>query len=156
MNKLLSAGLIAASLAFSGGAIADEGYEGKSGGKALYMQEALSKLPAEKAKAFRDTLTQAREQNKPQLAEIRKLRDEQRALIAAPKFDTAAYLAKSAEMDKIHATMRGNLSQAFANAIGKLSPEERKALAEGMERAKEKRRAKWEARKAEGSKAAAQ
>jgi len=97
MRKLLTTTALVLSLASAGVASANtDGHKGHHDGPP-FMQEALAKLPADKAAAFRDTMKQSREQNKGSFEQLHKLHKEMQAILTASSFDKNAYLAKSAE-----------------------------------------------------------
>jgi uncharacterized membrane protein len=128
MNKLLPIALII-SMAASGMAYAQD--DAKSyGSKSL--KEALAKLPEAKATAFRDAMAQARKNNDGMKDQMKKQRGELNAIMTAPTFDKAAYIAKSAELQASKDKMHANMSEAFANAVAGLSQDERKQLADAM------------------------
>lgn len=114
--------------------------EGKSDGKSSskFMEKALEKLPEQKAAEFRATMKQAYEKNEPLNAKIKTQKEEMRAILSAPSFDKAAYVAKSKSIDTLKMQMYGVRSEAFANAAANLSQEERTILAESMSRKRKK------------------
>jgi uncharacterized membrane protein len=95
-----------------------------------HRDEVLAQLPPEKSKLYRETMKKAYEEKNDIVREqIHKVQDESDALLTAAKFDKAAFLAKNAELDKLHAESRTNLNQAFASVAEQCSQDERKILA---------------------------
>jgi uncharacterized membrane protein len=98
---------------------------GKTGKKAA---AGANKIAPEKVKLYRDALQAAGTKNAAVQTQIKKLRDEVTAIIAAEKFDTEAYVAKNAEIDKLNVQMRSNVTEATAGALAKFTPAERKVV----------------------------
>lgn len=99
------------------------------------MEAVLEKLPPEKAEAFKATLKASREANKDKREGVKKLHDELAAIVTAPTFDKAAFLAKHKEIDAARAEMSDTRHAAMAEALSKLSQDERKTVSEGMKKA---------------------
>lgn len=130
LHTLLSTAALATALTISGAALAND--TGAAGaGKAPHhrFEEALSKLPAAKQKLVKDAMDKAKAENKELWMQGKKLRDEQKAILTAEKFDKAAYLAKSKELNDLRDKMSANRTEAFASVAGQLTPEERLSLA---------------------------
>lgn len=133
MKALLSTTAMITLLTVSSVAFADSDSHGKDGkGEHPFMEEALSKLPEKDAATFRDTMKQSHEKDKDLFEKSHKMHEELHALLAADTFDKAAYVAKSKELAKIHATMHDHMTEAFATAVSKLPPDERKILADNI------------------------
>ena len=64
--------------------------------------------------------------------QMKKLRDELNAIMIAPTFDKASYIAKSSELQATKDKMHANMREAFANAVAALSQDERAQLADAM------------------------
>jgi uncharacterized membrane protein len=118
-------------LALPAAAMANEGAE-HHGGPPSFMEDAMAKLPADKAAAFKDTMKKQHEKDKDIFVKLHQLHEDMNKLLIAPKFDKAAYLAKASEIEKEQETMHANMSAAFATAVSTLSQDERKVLAENM------------------------
>ena len=131
MKRLLSTTALILSLSLSGMAYAYNGADGKEGHHG-FMQGALSKLPQDKAEAFRNTLKQAREKNTATHEQMKKLHDQLYTIMAAPTFDKKAYLAKNAEIQGLKEKMQKTRSAAFAMALGNLTQEERTSVADSF------------------------
>ncbi|MCB2082135.1 MAG: periplasmic heavy metal sensor [Hyphomicrobiales bacterium] len=95
-----------------------------------HRQEALSKLPEEKAQLIRDTLKGLREGRREGRDEGKKLHDELRDILTAPEFDKTAFLAKSDEIHAFMGSMHQEHQKAIADLAAQLNAEERKVLAE--------------------------
>jgi uncharacterized membrane protein len=93
-------------------------------------EAAFAQLPAEKGKLYKDALQQINAKNQPLHEQLDKTRDEMKAIMLAEKFDKAAYVAKSAEMDKLYGQMRANSVEAIASVAAQFTPAERKILEE--------------------------
>lgn len=130
MKKLLTTTALVLSLTFSGMALAyDGGDKGEHGG---FMKEAFSKLPQDKAEAFRNTLKESREKNKASHEQIKKLHDELYTIMTAPTFDKKAYLAKSGEIQALKDKMHKAKTAAFATGLSNLTQEERTSVADSL------------------------
>jgi uncharacterized membrane protein len=133
MKNLLTTTALVMSLALGGAAFAhDSGDHDMQGwDKPPHeMQDALAKLPPEKAKLIHEAMKQSHEKNKALYGQVRKLHDEKTALLTAPKFDKDAFLAKTKELRATQDKMKENMAEAFASTAAKLTPDERKVLAE--------------------------
>jgi uncharacterized membrane protein len=130
MKKLLSTGVLALSITFSGAAQAHMDWYGKEGQdeKPSYMENALSKLPPQKASDFRDTMKESDEENKNSQEQVYRLHNDLHAILTAPVFDRNAFLAKRADLQKLHEKMEENRADAFAAAVSDLSQAERVTL----------------------------
>ena len=102
MKKLLSTAVMIISLSVSGMAYADDHWD-KKGEHGKFLEEALAKLPEKDAAAFRETIKSAHEQEKASYEQTKKLHEELHAIVIAEKFDKAAYLAKSEEIQTLRA-----------------------------------------------------
>ncbi len=122
---------LALSLALSGAAYAETPAD-KGMKKAQHMEKGAPALPDDKAKLFRESMEKARTQNAGLMEKARALREEQKALLTAEKFDKAAYLAKSKEIGAVYTTISQNKHEAFASVAAQFTPEERKALAKSF------------------------
>lgn len=131
MKYLLSTTALALTLAFSGMAYAEPG-PGHDGPPPPPFEEALKKLPDKDAAAFRDTMKASHEKDKATFEQMHKLHGELKAIITADTFDKNAFIAKNKQLDALHDKLHVNMTEALANAISKLPPDERKTFAEAM------------------------
>jgi transcription termination factor NusB len=92
------------------------------------LKQDSSGLPIEKAKLYNEIMQKAIESNKDLRAQIHKAHDEADAIMTAEKFDKAAFLAKSAELDGLYAKQRAVMNDAFVSIMEKFSQEDRKTL----------------------------
>jgi uncharacterized membrane protein len=129
LPMMLSTAILAGSLTLSGAALAND--TAADAGKAPHhrFEEAISKLPAAKQKLVHDAMEKSKAENKELWTKGRQLREEQKSILTAEKFDKGAYLAKSKEIEDLHDKMAQNRSEAFASIAGQLTPEERVSLA---------------------------
>jgi len=142
MKKLLTATLVAFTMAFSGAAIAHSEWYGKEGQDetSAYMDHALSRLPAQKAADFRETMKNAREENKDLEEKVHGLHGDLHTILTAPDFDKKAFLEKRTEIQQLHDQMEANRTEAFASAVSELSQKERVALTRSLDHAKKHHR----------------
>lgn len=135
MKNLLSTTLLMSIIAFSGAASAHSEWYGKEGQdeKPSYMESALSRLPAKDAAEFRKTMKESREENKDLQERVYRLHGDLHAILTAPDFDKNAFLAKRAELQKLHGEMEENRTKAFAFAVSDLSQKERVTLTRGLD-----------------------
>jgi len=110
-----------------------------------FLENAISSLPSDQAEDFRDTLQQAHEDNKDLYDQARDLRKEMHDILIADEFDKDAFLAKSAQLRKVHDTIGANLDDAFADASAELSVKDRQTLASAMEQEHKMNKAKKKA-----------
>lgn len=142
MKKLLSTGMLAFTITLSGAALAHTDWYGKEGQdeKPSYMENALSKLPTQKAADFRNTMVESDEENKDAQEQIYRLHSDLHAILTAPVFDKKAFLAKRADLQKLHGKIEENKAEAFAAAASELSQTERTTLARDLHRGKNQSR----------------
>ena len=96
------------------------------------MDDRLSSLPPEKAELVRKGMQKTREANKPRAEQMKTLRDEQRALMKAEKFDRAAYLEKAKKISDLRQASEMQRAENIAETASKLNAQERASLAEGF------------------------
>src|SRR5690348_7714875 len=108
IHQLLPTAALVASLALSGAAIANEPAADGAKKHHARFEETLAKLPEAKQKLFREAVEKTKAQNKDLWAQGKKLREEQKAILMAEKFDKAAYLAKAKEIDDLRDKMDSN------------------------------------------------
>ncbi|MBE0427467.1 MAG: periplasmic heavy metal sensor [Nitrospirae bacterium] len=97
-------------------------------------RELAVKLPPEKEKFFLDTMEKVHLENRKIRKQLREARERIFSILTAPQFDEASY---QSEVEKLH-ELRGLMMQKLSNATKELakqfSQEERKALAEHLNR----------------------
>jgi uncharacterized membrane protein len=91
-------------------------------------EKLLSELPPEKAKLFKETLSQSRSKNTALRAQIDKLEQDVATIMVAESFDKASYLAKNTEISKLYNEMKKNSSEAIASVAEKFTQADRKVL----------------------------
>lgn len=130
MKKLLAASALA--LVLSAPMALHAAPDGPPSGK--HMEKMLEGLPAEKAKAFRETLKASREQNKDKREQMKKLHEELKAIVTAPTFEKGAFLAKHKEINAVRADLDTARESAMADALSGLTQAERTVVAENMKK----------------------
>ncbi len=128
----VSAGALHAEPPAAGGR-APAGWEEQREERHAAFEAALAKLPADKATLVKDSMQKNRENGKAMHEKIRALHDQEKSLLLAPSFDKSAYLAKSAEISKLHDQQQAARSASMADVASKLSAAERKVLVDAME-----------------------
>lgn len=106
-----------------------------------YLEQALSKLPQEKAENFRDSMQQAHEENKDLYDQVQQLHEDMHKIMTADKFDEVEFASKSKELRQLHEKIAANLDEGFVHAIADLSPGERKKLARALEHTHQEKQA---------------
>ncbi|MFO1242651.1 MAG: periplasmic heavy metal sensor [Rickettsiales bacterium] len=96
------------------------------------VEAVLAKLPKEKADLFRTTMEGLKSDREASRAESKKLHDELEAILTAPTFDKAAFLAKSKEIAAHRDAKRAKFEEAIASIAGQYTQEERKMLVDAM------------------------
>jgi uncharacterized membrane protein len=136
----LALGLAMVSMAYADTKESGEQCEYKASGA---RQKLLDQLPAEKEMLFHRTMREAREKRAGIREEIGKAREEASAVLLAPEFNEAVFKEKTA---KVHDLMERE-HQIMEDAITKLAklytPEERKVLAEVLNKAKDRSHRRW-------------
>jgi len=140
MKKLLSTAALIFTMTFSGAAQAHTEWYGKEGQdeKPTYMEHALSRLPADKAADFRDTMKGAHEDNRILEEQLHRLHGDLHAILTAPDFDENAFRTKRREIQQLHAKMENNRTEAFSVAVSELSQNERVTLTRALDHARAK------------------
>jgi uncharacterized membrane protein len=125
-------------LSIGGMAYADPVHEGdqceskKSGAK----QELLKQLPAEKQELYKQTMADAREKKAAIREEIVKARAAAKEVLQAPAFDEALFKQKTAKVHELVEQEHRVMEDAIAKLAGQFTPEERKVLAEVLDKGK--------------------
>ena len=138
MKKLLSTTALLLALTFSGAASAATAptAEPKS-----YFDHALGVLTKHDASAFRDTMSEAHEENRDLYEQIHQVHEDLHSILTADSFDRVAFEEKSMELRKLHNQIGKNIDQSFAAAIESLSTKERLRFADALEASHEEHRA---------------
>lgn len=131
MKKLLTTSALVVALMAQGAFAAPEvgGGEAKAPHHAA-MQEKLSKLPEAKQALVKSMWEAGKDDRKADREEMKKLHAEKEAILTAPKFDKAAFLAKSQEIEAKRAANHAEREARMADVAAQLTQEERKILAE--------------------------
>lgn len=86
---------------------------------------AESKMSEASKKLMKETMDKLHEDNKATFEAMKAKREEVQAIMKAPTFDKAAFLAKHEEMQTLHHKMATARHQAMATVLEKMTPEER-------------------------------
>lgn len=145
MNKMLAGLALALGLAMVSTAYADTK---ESGEQCEYKasearQKLLDQLPAEKEVLFHRTMREAREQQAGIREEIGKAREEAKAVLLAPEFNEVAFKEKTAKVHGLMARQHQVMEDVIAKLAKQYTPEERKVLAEVLDKAKDRRHGRW-------------
>lgn len=132
MKKLLL--LAPLSMFLASGIAHAEGDMAPMGKHPRKMEQALSKLPADKAAAFKAVMEKNKAANEATIEQIKKLEDKKFDILSAEKFDQAAYVATTGEIHKLRQTIMSSHCDAFANFAAGLSQAERKTLADSLKK----------------------
>ncbi|MEI7669682.1 MAG: periplasmic heavy metal sensor [Pseudomonadota bacterium] len=134
MKKLLTTTILALTIGFSSLACANSDWYGKEGQeeKSYYMNNAISKLPNNKAADFRKNLSESDEDNKQLRQQLYQLHSDLHAILVAPEFDKDSFHIKRGEIQRVYDKMESNRTEAFANAVSELSQEERVILTRSL------------------------
>jgi len=138
MKKLLSVTTILCAISFPMAASANTAANVPSS----YVEQAISRLPADKAEEFRDRMQQAHEDNQDLYNQAHQLREDLHTILTADNFDKDAFIAKSEELRQVHNKIGANLDGAFAEGVADLTPDDRMKLARAMEHEKKAHKAK--------------
>jgi uncharacterized membrane protein len=138
MKRVLAVAALMVGLSVWSTAYADTADEGD---RCEYQRhKLLEQLPADKEMLFHRTMREAREQRTGIRDEIVKAREAAREVLLAPEFNEALFKEKTA---KIHNLLERE-HQVMENAIAKLAkqytPEERKLLAQVLDKSRSHRR----------------
>jgi len=89
-------------------------------------------MPETIKKPLHESMEKFHEENKPTMEAMKRTHKELQALLGAPTFSRDAYLAKATELETLKASLAQKHAEAFAGVAEKLSPQDRKTLAEKM------------------------
>jgi uncharacterized membrane protein len=138
MNKAVAVSALVMGLSIGAPAFADPVHEGdqceykKSGAR----QKVLEQLPAEKRELFKRTMTEVREKKAAIREEIAKARDAAKEALQAPEFNEALFKERTAKVRELVAQEHRVTEDAIAKLAGQFTPEERKVLAEVLDKGK--------------------
>lgn len=136
MNKLLVASALSLSLMVAGASFAADTKAPAADGKSKHHErmhfKALDGLSKDKVELFHSSMKQSYEKDKELYNQIKGLYGELGTITKAEKFDEKAYIAKSAEIEKIKSTMDASRAETMAGFLAKLTPEERAKFADNM------------------------
>jgi len=132
MKKLIATTAIAIAMIGTATFACAEHHGRPHDGPPPHVEEALAKLPKDKAELVRNTFKSLHESRKSDWEQFKKNREEMKALLVADKFDKAAYMAKAKEVDVLHSAKKLKFHETMAELAEKLTVEERKILQEAM------------------------
>ena len=98
------------------------------------MEEALKKVPEPAQSRFREKFAQIRAVNDPLRQQIDEARAETLRLLAAERFDEAAYDRQVSKIEELRGEMFKRMGQDFKQTAKEFSPEERRMLADVLRR----------------------
>jgi uncharacterized membrane protein len=98
------------------------------------MEEALRKVPEPAQSRFREKFAQIRAANDPLRQQIDEARAETLRLLAADRFDEAAYDRQVSKIEELRDEMFKRMGQDFKQTAKEFSPEERRMLADLLRR----------------------
>jgi uncharacterized membrane protein len=98
------------------------------------MEEALRKVPEPAQSRFREKFAQIRAANDPLRQQIDEARAETLRLLAADRFDEAAYDRQVSKIEELRDEMFKRMGQDFKQTAKEFSPEERRMLADFLRR----------------------
>jgi uncharacterized membrane protein len=96
------------------------------------VQEFASKLPADKAALFLETVERVHMNNRDAYNQIREARKEAIKFLSAPEFDEAAYRLQVEKIHELGSLMKRRLADATIELAKQFNQEERKALAQHL------------------------
>ena len=98
------------------------------------MEEALRKVPEPAQSRFREKFAQIRAANDPLRQQIDEARAETLRLLAAERFDEAAYDRQVSKIEELRDEMFKRMGRDFKKTAKEFSPEERRMLADLLRR----------------------
>ena len=96
------------------------------------VKEFASKLPADKAALFLETVERVHPNNRDAYNQIREARKEAMKILSAPEFDEAAYRLQIEKIHELRNLMKRRLADATIELARQFSQEERRALAQHL------------------------
>jgi uncharacterized membrane protein len=103
----------------------------------------LEQLPAEKQELFKRTMTEVREKKAAIREELVKARDAAKEVLQAPEFNEALFKEKTAKVHELVEQEHRVTEDAITKLAGQFTPEERKVLAEVLDKGKGKGHRGW-------------
>jgi uncharacterized membrane protein len=145
MNKVVAISAVVVGLSIGVPAYADPVHEGDQceSKKTGARQELLNKLPAEKQELYKQTMTEVREKKAAIRDEIVKARAAAKEVLQAPEFNEALFKEKTAKVHELVQQEHRVTEDAIAKLAGQFTPDERKVLAEVLDKGKGKRHRGW-------------
>lgn len=133
MKRYLATTALILTMAVGGISMAEH-HEGPGHHKGMpqQMEEALSKLPAEKAELVKSAFKEMREGRKEKHESMKADHEALRNLLKAEEFDRSAYLSKAAELDKKKLAQKAKFHEKIADIAEQLTAKERTILIEAM------------------------
>jgi len=110
------------------------GLEATPPGRQQRLEEALKKVPEPAQSRFREKFAQMRAATDPLRRQIDQARGETLRLLAADRFDEAAYDREVSKIEGLRTEMFKSMGQNFKQTAKEVSPEERRLLAEVLRR----------------------
>jgi uncharacterized membrane protein len=92
------------------------------------INEALSKIPPEKARIFDNVMRKNQETNREKQQALRSLYTDIRNNFVGPSFNKEEFLAKSAQARELQSTLRTNLDKDLAEIASQLNQDERQII----------------------------
>jgi uncharacterized membrane protein len=96
------------------------------------VKEFASKLPADKAALFLETVERVHLNNQDAYNQIREARKEAMRLLSAPEFDESAYRLQVEKIHELRSLMKRRLANATIELAKQFNQKERKALAQHL------------------------
>ena len=96
------------------------------------VKEFASKLPADKAALFLETVERVHLNNQDAYNQIREARKEAMSLLSAPEFDESAYRLQVEKIHELRSLMKRRLADATIELAKQFNQKERKALAQHL------------------------
>ena len=96
------------------------------------VKEFASKLPADKAALFLETVERVHLDNQDAYNQIREARKEAMRLLSAPEFDESAYRLQVEKIHELRSLMKRRLADATIELAKQFNQKERKALAQHL------------------------
>jgi uncharacterized membrane protein len=99
-----------------------------------FVKEFASKLPADKAELFLETVKRVHLNNQDAYNEIREARNKAMKLLSAPKFDESAYRLQVEKIHMLRSLMKRRLADATIELARQFNQKERSDLAQHLRR----------------------
>lgn len=131
MKKYLASAAVALSLMATLPAYAEEGKGGREGFH-QHMEQKLSQFPQDKQDLIKKTFESGKAAGMANREKGKALHEQIKQIVTAPKFDKAAYLAKTSELNNLHSAGAKDRAERMANLFAQLTPDERQKFVEMM------------------------